>query len=263
MEKLNYDENMPINNFNEKIDINNNLETKLYNTINGVDPNINLNNKPMSKTVDIPIDVTGSFIGYYESRELDDMGTEHKSIKIGLFKKGQVYDVDHKRPVQSYVDLLSGNTAGLLLYEDCKDIIISPEYVSPELVPYKPLSTDYSVDYYSSLMQEIESKYGVSSFTSKFVGDGLIPWEESWKVSDLREEHKGVTTSIPLSQVLEHLARFNNNRKQYNKKIADPRVQVSVVDSIKEAPKYVVNNLPLNDIDLSHLPEDFNTIKHR
>lgn len=259
----NFNEPKPINNLNERVDINNIIEKKTYNTIDDFYPNINLNNKPMPKTVDLPIDVTGTFIGYYEARELDDIGREHKSIKLGLFKKGQVYDVDRNRPVQSYVDLLSGNTAGLLLYEDGKDITASPEFVSPELVPYKPLSTDYSVDYYSSLMQEIEAKYGVSAFTSKFVGDGLIPWEEDWEVSDLHEEYKGVTTSIPLSKVLESLVEFNNNRQQYNKKIADPKVQASVVKSIKDAPKYVVNNLPLNDIDLSHLPEDFNTIKHR
>ncbi len=254
----NYNEPKPINNLNERIDINNIVEKKTYNTIDDFDPNINLNNKPMPKTVDLPFDVTGTFIGYYEARELDDIGREHKSIKLGLFKKGQVYDVDRNRPVQSYVDLLSGNTAGLLLYENGKDITTSPEFISPELVPYKPLSTDYGVDYYSSLMQEIEAKYGVSAFTSKFVGDGLIPWEEYWEVSDLHEEYKGVTTSIPLFKVLESLVRFNNIRQQYNKKIADPKVQASVVKSIKDAPKYVVNNLPY----LSHLPEDFNTIKH-
>ena len=239
----------PINNYIEKKPINNYIEKKPINSIDGIDPKMNLYNKDMPKTIDLPVDVTDTYMGVYKQRITDDEGRLSEVVKVGLFKKDKVYSPKGRKPVQSYVDILSGNTAGLLLYEDGKDIIASKVIDNVDL-----LSADYSVSYYSSIMQKIEEQDGIIPFTSEFVGLGLM------RMDQVAPKLQG---NVPLSAVLQELAVFSKLNASVDKRIADPRSQASINASLKDAEKNAINLLPLNDIDLSNLPEDFNTIKHR
>ena len=98
-------------------------------------------------------------------------------------------------------------------------------------------------------MQKIEEQEGIKPFTSEFVGSGLM------KTNQVAPKLQG---NVPLSTVLQELAMFGKLTAS-----ADPRVQESILVSLKEAKKNAMNRLPLNDIDLLHLPEDFNKNKSR
>lgn len=229
--------------------INNYIEKKPINSIDGIDPKINLCNKDMPKTIDLPVDVTDTYMGVYKQRITDDEGRLSEVVKVGLFKKDKVYSPKGRKPVQSYVDILSGNTAGLLLYEDGKDIITSKVIDNVDL-----LSADYSVSYYSSIMQKIEEQDGIKPFTSEFVGLGLM------RMDQVAPKLQG---NVPLSAVLHELAVFSKLNASVDKRIADPRSQASINASLKDAEKNAINLLQLNDIDLSNSPENSDTIKHR
>lgn len=195
------------------------------NTIDDLDTNI-----------DLLIDVTDTYMGIYKQVIVSEDGSLSEIIKAGLFKKDRIYYPKGIRPVQSYIDILSGNTASLLLDEDGKDIVTSNVMGNIDLLP-----SVYSIGYYSLLMQKIEEQEGIKPFTSEFVGRGLM------KTNQFAPKLQG---KVPLSTVLQELAMFGKLTES-----RDPEVQESILASLKEAEKNAINRLPLNDIDLS---ENFN-----
>ena len=106
---------------------------------------------------------------------MDEDGKIYDAIKIGLFKKDRNYKSEQsKKPIQFYKDIL---TIGLLQYDDGHDVTISSEYFPDIMKKYEPLSPDYDVDYYSSIMDAIEKDYGIESFNSVVIGKGLVNLE--------------------------------------------------------------------------------------
>lgn len=195
------------------------------NTIDDLDTNI-----------DLLIDVTDTYMGIYKQVITLEDGDLSIFIKAGLFKKDRVYYPKGSRPVQSYIDILSGNTVGFLLSQDGKDIVTSNVMGNIDLLP-----EIYTIGYYSFLREEIEKQEGIKPFTSEIVGKGLM------KTSQVAPTLQG---KVPLSTVLQELAMFGKLTAS-----SSPEVQKSILVSLKEAEKNAINRLPLNDIDLS---ENFN-----
>jgi len=237
---------------------------KNYIELNGdYDLNFNLDDKGIEKGT-LFVDVTDTYIGIYKEEKTDEHGRYITTFRLGLFKKGKVMDIPNRgkgwlHEVQTYEDVLSGNTAALWTNGNREDITGASEYVVESMRPYQPLSADYNVGNYSSGMERLREEYGngLEDFSATIIGAGLVSYEK------FAPEQKG---NVPLKDVLTTLMKFNSmtiSEERY-KKIAEPKKQEQILNSLKSSAKFVVDQRYIpNDIDLSHLPEDFNTIKRR
>ncbi len=272
MENFDYTANKPVDNFTEKIPTDDFIEKEPMNDYLGKNPihnytekipidapvdrmdtsidlsTINLNNKVTPLSLRVSVDVTDTYMALYNRRVKDKYGRYEEYIAAGLFKKNKVFSPDGRRQVQGYVDVLTGFTAGLLLDKDGKDIVASQVMENVDLLP-----SDYGVAFYSSLMQKIEEQYGIKPFHGEFVGLGLI------RADQFDPTLKG---EVPLTTILEKLKSFGEFTAKFDRRIADPMVQRDIEQSLLGVSDITVNRPPLNEIDLSSLPEDFNKIKH-
>lgn len=248
----------PINN-NEFVSKN---EKNINGLKGGYDSNFNLNDKGTDKGT-LFVNVSDTYIGIYMEEKTDELGRYIITFRLGLFKKGKVMDIPNRgkgwlHEVQTYEDVLSGNTAALWTYGNKEDIISATESVVETMKPYQPLSADYNVGNYSAGMEDLRKVYGygLEKFSATIIGAGLISYEK------FAPEQKG---NVPLKDVLTTLMKFNSmiiSEERY-KQIADPRKQQQILNSLKSSAKYVLEQRYIpNDIDLSYLPDDFNTIKH-
>lgn len=250
----------PINNNDKNVP----KPEKNYIELNGdYAPNINLNDKGIEKGT-LFVDVTDTYIGIYKEEKQDEHGRYITSFRLGLFKKGKVMDIPNRgkgwlHEVQTYEDVLSGNTAALWTEGDRKDITTAEDFVAETMKPYRPLSPDYNVGNYSSGMERLREEYGygLEDFSATIIGAGLVSYER------FAPEQKG---NVPLKDVITTLMRFNSmtiSEERY-KKIAETRKQEQILTGLKSSAKYVLEQRYIpNDIDLSFLPEDFNTNKRR
>lgn len=237
---------------------------KNYIELNGdYAPNFNLNDKETEKGT-LFVDVSDTYIGIYKEEKQDEHGRYITTFRLGLFKKGKVMDIPNRgkgwlHEVQTYEDVLSDNTAALWTEGDKKDITTALDFVAETMKPYRPLSPDYNVGNYSSGMERLREEYGygLEDFSATIIGAGLVSYEK------FAPEQKG---NVPLKDVLTTLMRFNSmtiSEERY-KKIAEPKKQEQILNGLKSSAKYVLEQRYIpNDIDLSFLPDDFNTIKRR
>lgn len=209
-----------------------------------------MNNNETLKNIDTPIDVTDTYMGIYKEHKTDEQGRMSTAIKVGLFKKGKVYDIPGKnRPVQAYTDVLSNNSAGLLLYEDGQDIVATDNLLGNVDL----LSSDYNVGPYSSLTQEIEQQNGIKPFNSDFVGLGLVGFEQA---------NPDTQGNVPLSVVLEKLKSFSELSISLDKRLDESNTKESIAKSLEDAKNHI-ENVPMNNIKFYDVEIDNNTNKHR
>ena len=205
----------------------------------------------MKERFDLSVNTDDLFVGIYKEFSKNEEGRNIETLKIGLFKKDRVYDIKGRnRPVQSYKDIISGNTAGLLLYEDGEDIIGVDSFNGCELLP-----SDYSINYYDGIMDDIVMKYGVKPFSSKIVGAGLV------KLHDFEPSLK---ENALVSDLISTLARFNAlSTLHSDKEISENRNQKTILKSIINAPETAFDSsMAINKYDIEFIPKNINTIKY-
>lgn len=204
----------------------------------------------MKERFDLSVNTNDLFVGIYKEFSKNEEGRNIETLKIGLFKKDMVYEIKGRnRPVQSYRDIFSGNTAGLLLYEDGEDIIGVDSFNDCELLP-----SDYSINYYDGIMDDIVEKYGVKPFSSKIVGAGLVK---------LHDFEPSLEENALVSDLISTLARFNGITCNLDKEISNNRNQKTILKSIINAPETAFDNsMASNKYDIEIIPKNINTIKY-
>lgn len=194
-------------------------------------------------------DVSKLYIGIYESKDGE---------RIGLFKKDSIHStIDEERSYQFYKDILSDYYVAMSLDSQGNDRKAQYSVMTgdPEekanwrgIVGTANLQDLLAVPHTNASMGEIDRGFGLIELSS------AIP---------------NLKASSSLVEMVEALISF------YSKINLKDEVVKELTKNLKSVPTYFENKnekmptffnasaLELNEIDMSNIPEDFNTIKHR
>lgn len=194
-------------------------------------------------------DVSKLYIGIYESKDGE---------RIGLFKKDSIHStIDEERSYQFYKDILSDYYVAMSLDSQGNDRKAQYSVMTgdPEekanwrgIVGTANLQDLLAVPHTNASMGEIDRGFGLIELSS------AIP---------------NLKASSSLVEMVEALISF------YSKINLKDEVVKELTENLKSVPTYFENKnekmptffnanaLELNEIDMSNIPEDFNTIKHR
>ena len=194
-------------------------------------------------------DVSKLYIGIYESKDGE---------RIGLFKKDNIHStIDEERSYQFYKDILSDYYVAMSLDSQGNDRKAQYSVMTgdPEekanwrgIVGTANLQDLLAVPHTNASMGEIDRGFGLIELSS------AIP---------------NLKASSSLVEMVEALISF------YSKINLKDEVVKELTENLKSVPTYFENKnekmptffnasaLGLNEIDMSNIPEDFNTIKHR
>lgn len=194
-------------------------------------------------------DVSKLYVGIYESKDGE---------RIGLFKKDNIHSsIDEKRSYQFYKDILSDYYVAMSLDSQGNDRKAQYSIMSgdPEekanwrgIIGTANLLDLLTVPHTNAPMGEIDRGFGLIELSS------AIP---------------NLKASTSLVEMVEALINF------YSKIDLKNEVVKQLTENLKSVPTYFESKsekmptffnasaLELNEIDMSNIPEDFNTIKHR
>ena len=194
-------------------------------------------------------DVSKLYIGIYESKDGE---------RIGLFKKDSIHSTrDEERSYQFYKDILSDYYVAMSLDSQGNDRKAQYSVMTgdPEekanwrgIVGTANLQDLLAVPHTNASMGEIDRGFGLIELSS------AIP---------------NLKASSSLVEMVEALISF------YSKINLKDEVVKQLTENLKSIPTYFESKnekmptffnasaLELNEIDMSNIPEDFNTIKHR
>ena len=194
-------------------------------------------------------DVSKLYIGIYESKDGE---------RIGLSKKDSIHStIDEERSYQFYKDILSDYYVAMSLDSQGNDRKAQYSVMTgdPEekanwrgIVGTANLQDLLAVPHTNASMGEIDRGFGLIELSS------AIP---------------NLKASSSLVEMVEALISF------YSKINLKDEVVKELTENLKSVPTYFENKnekmptffnasaLELNEIDMSNIPEDFNTIKHR
>lgn len=202
-------------------------------------------NKDLGKT----IDVSELYIGIYDSKEGD---------RIGLFKKGKIHTSwDGKKSDQFYKDILSDYYVAMSLDSQGKDRKAQCHVLTgdpAEKANWRGIIGTVNITDLPGVLPEYSNLGEIDR------GYGLI--ELSSAIPNLK-------ANSSLAEIIEALINF------YSRINLKEEVVKQITENLQLIPKYFEskneklptflnsNALNFNEIDMSNIPEGFNTIKHR
>ena len=241
IQKNNYIEDKPINNLIDPEPIKNTIDETDIKVDNTIDK---------SKTR--VIDLSDTYIGIYESE---------KGYRVGLFEKSVRSSGDRtvrQRPsAQYYEDLLSDSQVALWLDEKEQDLKCDFS---------QPLLNDPE-----EMKQWNGNRGTVGSYDVEFYGMPPVSGEIDRHISLIQftSVYPEVQGNVSIEQIIGSLADF------CTKFDLNPTAKQQIASGLKEVPQYLITSaskgeslpafigkLPTNEIDMSNIPEDINTIKH-
>ena len=185
------------------------------------DSNINDKINAITKT----IDTKDSYLAIYKELVKDEYERINTTLKLGLFKKENVLNLNDDCKISVYKDLLSDNTMGIRLDEDGNEILCSDNEIPSNLKNIKPISADNCIAPYSNMMFRLKVRYGLKDFSAMAIGVGLVNFEE------FAPEYNG---NISLSDLLKVLLEFDKKVFVSNIMLSSIKCQLTIMDNLKK-----------------------------
>ena len=192
------------------------------------------------------IDLNNAYIGVYDA---------NGEYKIGLFVKSDIVPIENKPlSAQYYQDMISNTRTALLLDENGKDRVCDfSQHLSndpEERVNWNGVRGTVSsvdTDYYKipAITGEVDRHHSLVQFTSVY---------------------PNLVGQVSIEKVVECLADYCSKFE------LKENANSQILASLKEIPQYLASkgsdiptfeNLPMNEIDLSQVPENLNSPKSR